>query len=297
MQHHVAILGGTTFDHIVYLPKLPGAVPQTIHSAPFNEATGSTGSGKALALTKLGVANTLYSVVGDDFFGKKIKEYLHTQHVQCIFDTDPAGTERHINIMDAEGGRISIFVTQSSELIDHNAAAIKQLLEQATVIVLNIIGYCRHLIPYIRQFEKPVWTDLHDYDGGNAYHQDFIDAAQYIHLSADKLPDHRKVMRHLIERGKEMVICTNGKQGATLLTKHGEWMEQAAVPNIAVTDSNGAGDSFFSGFLFAYLHGYPLQKCMQYGAVCGAYAVTSSTLVHEALSPAFVEAQLQSTGW
>jgi len=296
MQHQIAIIGGTTFDHIVYLPQLPQPVPQTIHQAPFNEAVGSTGAGKALALTKLEMDNTLYSVIGADVFGDQIKTYLNQQGVKTIFDIDAAGTERHINIMDAQGGRISMFVTQSSELIAHDIAAIEKLLEQSTVVVLNIIGYCRQLIPLIKKYDKPVWTDLHDYDGSNRYHQDFIDAAQYIHLSSDNLPGYRKVMEAMISNGKELVICTHGRAGASLLTKTGEWFEQAAIQQIPIVDSNGAGDSFFAGFLYAYLHHYPMQQCLQYGAVCGAYAVTSKALVYENLSAAFVAQQAALMG-
>ncbi|MBC6492801.1 carbohydrate kinase family protein [Flavihumibacter stibioxidans] len=281
----VAIIGGTTFDHIVYLPSLPAPVPQTIHQAPFREAVGSTGSGKALALTKLGVPNTLYSVVGDDSYGRQISEYLHAQGVTALLDKDPAGTERHINIMDASGGRTSIFVTQSSEIIAHNIPAIKEQLGQADVIVLNIIGYCRHLIPMVSEQDKPVWTDLHDYDGTNIYHQDFINAAQFIHLSSDNLPDYRATMQSLMARGKELVICTHGKAGATLLTRQGDWYEQAALEGLLIEDSNGAGDCFFSGFLYGYLNGKSHQECLRYGAICGGYAVTSPSLVYEGLSP------------
>ncbi|WP_407527807.1 carbohydrate kinase family protein [Lacibacter sp. MH-610] len=293
MNHHIAIIGGTTFDHIVYLPGFPQPIPQTIHKAPFNEGVGSTGSGKALALTKLEIPNTLYSVIGNDHFGEQIKSFLTAQGVETLFDTDPAGTERHINIMDANGGRISIFITQSSEIIEHNTTAIEQLLERSTLIVLNIISYCRHLIPLLKKHNKPVWTDLHDYDGKNMYHEDFIDAAQYIHLSSDNLPDYKTIMQQLMNRGKELVICTHGKQGASLLTKNGEWLEQPALQNVPITDSNGAGDSFFSGFLYAYLQNYSLQKCLQYGAVCGAMAVTSPTLVFESLSPGFIDNKIK----
>ena len=207
MEHNIAIIGGTTYDHIVYLPEFPEPLPQTIHTASIHEGTGSTGSGKALAFVKLGIANSLYSVVGNDIYGNSIKDYLNSQHVNAFFDSDPAGTERHINIMDAEGKRISIFITQSSEFIQHNTSAIKQMLERSTLVVLNIISYCRHLIPLLKNCDKPVWTDLHDYDGSNHYHQDFIDAARYIHLSSDNLINYKEVMQQFIDNGKQLVVC------------------------------------------------------------------------------------------
>jgi sugar/nucleoside kinase (ribokinase family) len=284
-MQQVFVIGGTTFDHIVHLEQLPAPVPTTIHQAIFHEGCGSTGAGKALALTKLGVPNTLYSVIGDDAYGMQIASFLQESGIDFFYTIDPKGTERHINIMDAAGGRISMFVTQSSEHISHNISAIQHAINAADILVLNIISYCRQLIPLVKGQSKPVWTDLHDYDGSNPYHQDFIDAAQYIHLSSDNLSDYQTVMQLLIQQGKELVICTHGKQGASLLTKKGEWIEQTAYPVKKIVDSNGAGDSFFAGFLFGWMQSMPLQLCMQYGAVCGALAVEDQQLVNPELTP------------
>jgi acarbose 7IV-phosphotransferase len=292
----VFVIGGTTFDHIVYLPELPGNQPQTIHNAPFRETTGSTGSGKALNLTKLGVPNTLYSVLGDDVYGEKIIRHLQQSGVAFFYDIDPAGTERHINIMDEEGRRISMFITQSSETLHFSTAKIESAIQQSDIIVLNIIGYCRQLIPLLTNCNKPVWTDLHDYDGSSAYHTDFIDASQYIHLSSDNLPDYFPVMERLIAAGKQLVICTHGKEGATLLTKDGIRIEQPAILSYPMVDANGAGDSFFSGFLYGWLNGEAPVRCMQMGAVCAGLCISDQELASRLLSPAYVEAALRRYG-
>jgi acarbose 7IV-phosphotransferase len=128
---HVFIIGGTTFDHIVSLPEFPKPVPQTIHKSSFFETTGSTGTGKALCLTKLKVPNTLYSVLGDDTFGQKIIQHLKEEGIDFIYDFDPNGTERHINIMDKEGRRISIFITQSSDYPSINWSIVDELIKKS----------------------------------------------------------------------------------------------------------------------------------------------------------------------
>ncbi|GAB2943346.1 ribokinase [Hymenobacter coalescens] len=281
---HTLILGGTTFDHIVTLPELPAPQPQTIHRAPFHEGTGSTGAGKALALTKLGVPATLYSAVGDDAYGRHIVADLRAQGVTARYVLDPAGTERHINLMDARGRRISLFVTQSSPALAFDHAEVAGLIRSSRCVVLNIISYCQHFIPLLRGYPRPIWTDLHDYDGQNPYHQPFIDAAQYVHLSSDSLPDYRLVMERLRTAGKRLVVCTHGAAGATLLTAAGQWLEQAAVPAPAVVDSNGAGDNFFAGFLHGFLRQKSLQECLQYGALCGSWCVGAPGLVDPQLS-------------
>jgi sugar/nucleoside kinase (ribokinase family) len=196
--------------------------------------------------------------------------------------------------MDAAGRRVSIFVTQSSEMIDHDPGAVEQILSRSSVIVLNIIAYCRQLVPLVKKSGKPVWTDLHDYNGSNKYHDDFIDAAGFIHLSSDNLDDYKSVMEYFIRAGKELVVCTHGRRGATLLTKDGEWMEQSAIEGMEIVDSNGAGDSFFAGFLYTWLQQKSLKECLQHGAVCGAYSVTTHALTPPALSPQFLKDKIRT---
>ncbi len=289
----VFIIGGTTFDHIVQLPQLPQPVPQTIHQAAFHEGTGSTGSGKALNLHKLGVPLIFYSVLGKDAYGAYIEKDLAAAGVPAFYDYDPGGTERHINIMDATGNRISMFVTQSSEHIAYSVQPIQAALAAADIIVLNIISYCRGLAPMVLETRKPVWTDLHDYDGKSFYHTDFINAAQYIHLSSDNLPDYRSVMQRFISGGKKLVVCTHGKAGATALTPAGEWIEQPALLHYPMTDANGAGDAFFSGFLFGWMQDKPIKTCMQFGAVCAALCIGSAQLVAENLSAGLLKREWQ----
>ena len=277
-MRHTLILGGTTYDHIVTLPQLPAPQPQTIHTSPFHEGTGSTGAGKALTMHQLGLSTLLYSAIGDDWYGRQIVADLTARGVPGRYLTDPAGTERHVNIMDAQGQRISMFITQSSAQVAFDATELAGLIKESGCVVLNIIDYCRQLIPLLHSCPHPIWTDLHDYDGHNSYHQPFIDAEQYIHFSSDNLPVYRPVMAQLRAAGKKLVVCTHGAAGATLLTAEGQWLEQAAVPAPAIVDSNGAGDSFFAGFLYGFLQNEPAHKCLQYGALCGSWGVQTKGL-------------------
>lgn len=286
---HILILGGTTFDHIVTLNALPSPIPQTIHHANFNETVGSTGTGKSVSLKKMRVSNTLYSVLGDDLYGQRIIQFLKNEEVDFIYDIDSKGTERHFNIMDKDGNRISIFITQSSEHPNINFAVIEKEILRCDVIILNILSYCKDLIPILKNHAKPIWTDLHDYNEGNEYHQPFIEVANYIFLSSDNLTDYKKTMEQFIQLGKELVVCTHGKKGATALTKSGEWVEEPALTNVQIIDTNGAGDNFFSGFLYAYLNKKSVKISMRYGTICGALCISSQQIVSESLTEMLLE--------
>lgn len=280
----VLVIGGTTFDSIVYLKDLPQPVPQTIHYAAYQETLGSTGAGKALNLTKLNIPNTLHSIIGNDEYGKKISKKLDAHGVDFVYDHDPKGTERHVNLMSGKGERISIFVTQSSDDLHLNMQRIEQLIKDADLIVLNIIAYTKKLIPLIRKYKKPVWTDLHDYNIGNPYHEDYIDIADYIFVSSDNLPDYRTAMEEWIAREKQLVVCTHGKNGSTALTKDRQWIETPVIDDYVFKDANGAGDSFFSGFLYGYLKGEEMEASLKLGTICAGLCITSSELAYEELS-------------
>ncbi len=278
----VLVIGGTTFDHIAYLEELPKGIPTTFHQCRFQETAGSTGTGKAVALHQLGVPVHLISACGQDPWGQRIRNYFDESGVSYDLLDDPNGTERHFNIMDAEGKRISIFITNSSESIDLPENYLQQQLAKYDVIVLNIISYCRPWAQVVEASKKPVWTDLHDYDGSNSYHDPFIHAAQYIHLSSDNLTDYKTLMEKFISSGKKLVVCTHGKEGASLLSKETGWIEMQAE-EVPIVDTNGAGDNFFAGFLFAWLKGNELATCMRYGTKAAAICVQSSHIVSPVL--------------
>lgn len=282
---NVLVLGGTTFDSIIYLDKLPEQKSQTMHYVPFNETIGSTGAGKALNLAKLNVKHTLHSIIGADMYGEMIKKGLKDRGVDFVYDIDPRGTERHINLMDNEGNRISMFITQASTEPELNLKRLEELIKNCDIVVLNIVNYTKQLILLCQKYNKPVWTDLHDYDGENLYHEDYIEASDYIMLSSEKLgDDYRRVMEKLVKRGKKLVICTHGKKGSTCLTRDGKWIDTEIIKEYQLKDANGAGDSFFIGFLYGYINEKSVEECLRLGTICAGLCVTSKELAYADLS-------------
>lgn len=285
----ILIIGGTTYDAIIYLPHLPEPKPQTIHYAPFHETMGSTGAGKAIPLAKLNKSPILHSIIGNDLFGHKIIEDLAKEGVHFIYDFDPNGTERHVNLMDPQGGRISIFVTQSSVELPLDRVRLEQCIEQCDLVVLNIVGYTKQLIPLVKKHRKPVWTDLHDYDLGNPYHEDYIEIADTIFLSSDQLDDYRAVMMKWIAQGKELVVCTHGKEGSTALTKDGKWVETPIIPDYPFVDANGAGDNFFVGYLYGFMNGKSVEESLRLGTICAGLCISSKELAYGELNESLLK--------
>lgn len=70
------------------------------------------------------------------------------------------------------------------------------------------------------------------------------------------------------------VAVKMGAQGA--LGVQGEVLAHAPALSVPVVDTVGAGDSFDAGFLYGYLQGWTLERCLRLGAVCGSLSTRAA---------------------
>ena len=293
----ILVVGGVAYNTVVYLERFPEPRAQTVFSRDHHETLGATGAGKALNLAALGRPVTLHAMIGDDEPGHRVRQRLEASGVRFLSDVDPQGTERHLNLMDDRGERISIYVSYATLDPDIDLERLEAAIAEHDVLVLNINNYCRRLIPRAQDLGRPIWCDVHDYDGRADYHRDFIEAADFLFLSSDQLPDYRAFMETQVAAGKSLVVCTHGRRGATALTRDGRWLQQTVASGFERVDTNGAGDAFFAGFLSSWLDGEPVQRCLRIASVAAGLCVTSRELASVELSPARVRAELRRLGW
>ena len=75
--------------------------------------------------------------------------------------------------------------------------------------------------------------------------------------------------------GNAMVVKC-GSKGSLLVRKDGTMKLLPAFLNTEVVDAIGAGDSFNSGFISAFVKGLPLEECQQTGNLTGAVNTTAA---------------------
>lgn len=273
---------------MIHLDRFPEPRPATIANARSHSAAGSTGIGKALALTALGHDPLLHATIGDDMEGAAIRTFLAGRGVRTVFDIDPGGTSRHVNLMNAAGERISIFLFNGSPQPPVDVAALTPAIAAAETIFLNITQSSIPLLPAVHASRADVWVDLHDYDGANPYHEQFIAEADVLQLSDEALADPRPLMERLATHAW-LVICTRGSRGAIALTE-AHWCEVPAAP-AKLVDSNGAGDAFMVAVWDAMRRGADVVDALEFAAMCAAKAVESKELVPEGLGPSLPSAR------
>ncbi len=272
------MLGGVAWNTMVYVDEFPPPEPGTVFTRGYHETVGSSGAGKALNMRHLGADVVLWGLLGDDDHAAKVRSFVESRGIKFITDTDPTGTVRHINLMNHAGERISMFANGGSHEFVVDTESLVAPLRDADLVSVTIVNYCRQFLPLLRDLGKATSVDIHDYDGVNPYHDEFITAADYLFMSSLKLPDWREFLEARVGAGTKVAVCTHGSAGASGLATDAGWVDIPAVPVDTVVDTNGAGDAFYAGFMTAWLTGKDLETAMQQGARVAAAAVQSPDL-------------------
>jgi sugar/nucleoside kinase (ribokinase family) len=150
-------------------------------------------------------------------------------------------------------------------------------MADAAAIVLDLAAEPLRLIPAARASGRPLWIDVHDYDGTAEFHRPFLAGADAVFCNADRLGDPLEFLRSQVARGASLAVCTLGAQGAVAVDGDGIEHRVAAVPT-EVVDTNGAGDAFFAGVLAARLSGAPVPAALEAGARAASEVLRSRHL-------------------
>jgi sugar/nucleoside kinase (ribokinase family) len=271
-------LGGASWNTMVYVDQFPEPRPGTVFTKGYHETVGSSGAGKALNMQHLGADATLFALLGDDDHAARIRKFIESRGITLIAGTDPAGTVRHVNLMNPEGDRISLFANAGSHELEVDVEPVLPAMQRADIVSVTILNYCRQFLPVLRDLGKKVAVDIHDYDGANPHHIEFIEAADFLFMSSLKLQEWRSFLETRVAAGTTLAVCTHGSAGASGLAAATGWTDIPAVQVARVVDTNGAGDAFYAGFMTSWFNNRDMEHAMQAGAETAAAAVQSPDL-------------------
>ncbi|WP_330177580.1 carbohydrate kinase family protein [Streptomyces sp. NBC_01498] len=266
-------------DTVVRVDSLPVPLADSVGVGPIREWPGQTGGNVALGCQALGLNVKFLDFIGDDWTGSQVREHLTKGGVDFDGLISPAGTRRAVNLVERTGRRMSLHDARDPDDLRMPRDFYLPYLRRARHVHLSITNFTRFLFDDIVEQGVPVSTDLHDWDGIDAYHREFAYRADLVFLSAAGAGERiAAVMREILREGRaQAVVATAGAGGSYLLTREGSRTPRpvpATVPPAPVVDSNGAGDAYVAGFLYGRLAGRDLEDCARLGAVAGAHACT-----------------------
>lgn len=276
----VVVCGPASWNHLIELDRLPEPVPHMQFARRSWHAIGGTSAGKALHLAGLGVDVRLWTLVGADEDGTRLRERLEEAGV-VVAAIASEQTERHVNLMADGGGRVSLYVSTPSAPSTDAVEAAVSAVAGADLAVIDLSELGRLVLEAMPARRPPLWMDLHDYDGSSAFHEPFLRAAEGVFMNDDGTEDPWELMSSCLDRGPGLAVCTLGAKGAIALEADGTRHEVAAVP-ASVVDTNGAGDAFMAGFLAARLRTEPVEVALRAAAEQARVAIETRHL-HPAL--------------
>ena len=272
----VLVLGGAGVDTIVYVPELPLPFADSYMVPRIEMRAGQTGDFVALGLSALGLRTHHLDMIGADHPGDLIRALHRDRGIPFTEVPLPGGTKRAVNLVGPDGRRLSLYDDSRSHEADRlPEETVRALASVSRHAHVSITYPCAFALPLLREAGLTISTDLHNWDGGNPYHEPFAYEADVVFVSCTALAKPEQTMRQIAERGRaQVVVATAGAEGAYLLVDGELTHVPVVTPPTPVIDSNGAGDAFASGFLLGWLAGEPARRCALYGSIAGAFACT-----------------------
>ncbi|MGC4791308.1 carbohydrate kinase family protein [Micromonospora sp. DT178] len=276
-MYDLLVIGGLGVDVRVRVPAIPLPAADSVTVDPIDLRIGNTGAGVALAAHALGLRAAVVDVIGADPAGDVVRAALARTGVHAVLGDAPAGTRRSVNMVDPAGRRMSLYDPRPWHgPAPFPAAEVTALVRQAAHVHLSIMDWTLPLLPALRAGLADgavLSTDLHDWDGGNAYHRPFAEVADLVFVSGVRLGARAGALAAAL--APRTVLVTRGSEGAELHTGGGvPRAVPAAVPPAAVVDTNGAGDAFAAGVIAGRLRGAALADAAAYAARVAAAACT-----------------------
>lgn len=283
MTASVFIAGPAAWNSLVVLDRLPEPVPHMQFAEDSWDTVGGTSAGKALNLTTLGRSTLLYALSASDEPGTRARDALAAAGVDTLWGAGDA-TERHLNLMTRAGDRVSLYLSSPGATVGRHDHELLVVMARADALVMDLGAESLRLLPQAQATGRPIWTDVHDYDGEADFHRPFLDAADAVFCNADRLPDPIAFLHSRIAAESSLAVCTLGAEGAVAVD--GDHVEHrvSALPVDDVVDTNGAGDAFFAGVLDARLAGAEIDAALRAGART-ASSVLGTRHLHPVLDP------------
>lgn len=279
----VLVNGPASWNMLVDLDTLPEARPHMEIARGHRWGLGGTSAGKALNLARLGVPTTLRTVLGSDPDAANIASALAHPGLELVPDVVEGASEHHLNLMSATGERVSIYLDLTG-IPPEFPTGLLDALDRAQIAVIDLTTWSLPVLAVARAAGCQIWCDIHDYDGLAAFHRPFVEAADVLVVSADRLADPAAFLTETVDRGATLAVCTGGSQGAWAISRTEGRCQVGAVAVAQVVDTNGAGDAFVAGLLAARLDGRPLAECLSWASATGALCVQSVELVSPRIS-------------
>ena len=251
----------------------------------YHRYIGGSPTNVAMNCSRLGLKAMMVGTVGSDGFGEYIFERLNsinivtdnikklnTKPTSVVFVSKSKGTPDFIPFREADSfiteDQISKNVLQESNIFHTTCFALSKEPAQSTILKKAEEAFnlgCKLSIDL--NYTKKLWDTQEE---AIRVIKTYCRFNPLIKISEDdmfrlfeKELTHQEIFEFFHNLGVDTVCLTLGENGVKLSQLEKKTITLPAIKVKKVIDTTGAGDAFWSGFLYAYIKEKPIEDCLQ----------------------------------
>jgi sugar/nucleoside kinase (ribokinase family) len=262
---------------------------------------GGNSSNTAIAAARLGVRTAVGGVLGDDLFGRHLKDFLAGEGVDVSPLVLLSGRRSPATVVmnDSTGERSFVHYPGTDAdfaLPERTLDVPSRIVHFAAPELLGSFwpGGCLEAARRLRAEGRRITLDTFVAPGRDALREHLpllplVEVAMPNEEEARAITGRKEpgdMLRYLLDQGVRVAVVKRGERGAALADETGSW--EVPAERVRVVDTCGAGDNFAGGFLAAYLRGLPLPECARIGCALGTRCVQSEGSLTGTADPEFL---------
>jgi ribokinase len=288
MSGSIVVVGSVNLDLVCTGKKIP-APGETVTGDRFQTFHGGKGANQAVAVGRLGHPVSMIAKVGDDDFGKRLRQGLRDAAVNVRSVTTARGTASGVALIsvDRKGqNSITVIPGANGTLTPQDLDGCVGQLRSAGIILTQLetpLETVEHLCELAQRFEVPLMLDPAP---ARALSRKILRQVTYLTPNETEacmlcgIPGRdlnqvaaRACAEELLGKGSANVVVKMGSRGAFVAGRDGM---RRLVPSfkVKVVDSTAAGDAFNGGMAVALMRGKAIEEAVRFGAAVAGVAVT-----------------------
>lgn len=277
----IVVVGSLNMDLVSRVPLIPHA-GQTIFGSRFETHPGGKGANQAVAVARLGHPVAMIGMLGQDAFGRQLREQLNkegvnTEHIGETFEATGVASV----LVDDEGQNCIVVVPGANAMLTpENVLQKKDVLASAGMVLAQLevpietvqclAELCTSLnVPFILDPAPATKLPAALIQGVTWFTPNETEAEFY----AGNATSDAQMIRSLHGLGVKGLILKRGANGCLLIGEDGV-PHRIVAPKVHAVDTTAAGDAFNAAFAVALMRGNDPVQSATYATTAAALSVT-----------------------